>query len=96
MCFLKAIFLGILVIIFGCNQSDKSITSINPGEPIQTSSCSDPVNSDFYNFLKSVITNLDLDTTYGLEEVPLTDLGGIESDSSFLQQRLIMTNTPRV
>jgi len=95
MCFLKAIFLGVLVIIFGCNQSDKSIININPGEPIQTSSCAEPVNSDFHNFLKIVITNLDLDTTYGLEEVPLTDLGSIESDSSFLQQHLIIGPAPK-
>jgi len=63
---------------------------IIPGELIQTSSCSDVVKSDFYNFLKVVINKLNLDTTYGLEEVPLKDLGSIDSDSAFLQRHLLI------
>ena len=88
--FLRAIFFQISVLISSCNQSDKPIIRINPGETVQTSSCSDAVTSDFYNFLKIVINKLNLDTTYGLEEYPLKNLNSIESDTAFLQKHQLI------
>lgn len=77
------------VIFYSCNQPSKPNTKRSNKEINQNFPCSDTISSDIYDFLNIVIRGHNLDTTYGIREVPLQDLNSGEPDSSFLQKHLI-------
>lgn len=82
-----------LLMAFGCTQNNQNIPAVMPTkinfEPDVSSSVQDTSNQYIYDFMEIVISDLKLDTKYGLDAEPETSCNLSDDDETYLQSLLI-------